>query len=494
MASRPKPKKKHSGELQPSCVPASSVSFTPTMPRKIVVDNIHGEIELTEHEWRVVNTATFQRLRSLKQLGMGHLVYPNATHNRFAHSLGVFGIMRRILAKLREQGKPLSSADEENLRLAALLHDVGHYPYSHLMERVDFVQLTEEEIGIGSHEASASRIPYPDHEELGRKLLQHQADIREAVGGVGRAREIGALFSRLEVADPQLSKLIHSSLDMDRLDYLLRDARAAGVPYGEIDLNYLLSNIRISPKGVLGVESKALAAAEHFLLARHFMHRVVYYHKTIYGFEEACRQLLRRVRDSKRYDIAADGEAILQLCQGEQFTSFTDDYVDSIVHKAANDGSDDVIRTLARCIASRIPPKLLGEVSGLQKKGHDFHQGSFFKTRCRSDLAELARKFDIPVGQFLLCGPKPIKLEERSALLTRAEAEKLKPEEREELIKVFPPGSDEPKSIVEIDDTVVKHLSDHSFGIHRLYVADVSEKAATRLPEMKEVVQKWMRP
>ena len=462
--------------------------------RKIVVDNIHGEIELSEHEWRVVNTATFQRLRSLKQLGMGHLVYPNATHSRFAHSLGVFCIMRRILRKLSEEGRPLKPADGENLRLAALLHDVGHYPYSHLMERVDFVKLTEEEIdGSGQREASASRALYPDHEELGRHILQNQQDIREAIGGAARAKEIGALFSRLEVADAQISKLIHSSLDMDRLDYLLRDSRAAGVPYGLIDLNYLLSNIRISPNGVLGVEMKALAAAEHFLLARLFMHRVVYYHKTIFGFEESCRQLLRRVRDSGRYTIAADGNGIRELCGQSQLSSFTDDYVDRIIHEAAADPQDEVIRTLARCITSRIPPKLVGEVSGLQKKGDPVHAGVMFQKGCKAELAPLAAKFGLHIGQFLLCAPKPIKLEERGALLTRAEAEKLKPEERDELIKVFMPGSKEPKSIVEIDGSVIKYLSDYSFGIHRLYLADLSPDAEKRWPEIKKAVEKWTR-
>jgi len=461
---------------------------------KIVVDNIHGEIELSSDEWRVVNTATFQRLRSLKQLGMGHLVYPNATHNRFAHSLGVFCIMRRILRKLGDQGRSPNSEQVANLRMAALLHDIGHYPYSHLMERVDFVQLTEEELGqVGSREVSASRALYPGHEKLGREILEHQVDVREAIGGAGRAREIGALFSRLAVADPQLSKLIHSSLDMDRLDYLLRDARAAGVPYGEIDLNYLLSNIRISPKGALGVESKALAAAEHFLLSRQFMH-LVYYHKAIYGLEEACRQLLRRVRDSKRYDIASDGHAVLDICRGQRLASFTDDYVDRIVHEAANDKQDEVIRTLAGCITSRTPPKLLVEVSGLQKKREEFHRGSVFRTRCKAELPQLARKVGLPLGQFLLCGPKPINLEERSALLTRPEAEKLEPEEREELIKIFIPGCEEPKPIVEAAGTIIQQLSDYSFGIHRLYVADISPESAKRLPEIKKAAQKWMQP
>src|ERR1700744_1380718 len=101
---------------------------------RVVNDNIHGDIALTEDEWKVVNTATFQRLRSLKQLGMGHLVYPNATHTRFAHSLGVFHVTCRVLDKL--EPTVLDQEQKADLRFAALLHDIGHYPYSHLMERV----------------------------------------------------------------------------------------------------------------------------------------------------------------------------------------------------------------------------------------------------------------------------------------------------------------------------------------------------------------------
>ncbi len=465
-----------------------------THRRRIVVDNIHGDIELSETEWRVVNTATFQRLRSLKQLGMGHLVYPNATHTRFAHSLGVFGIMRRILKQLEAQKSDLiTPADADNLRLAALLHDIGHYPYSHLMERIDRVELTEEAVNAGAPiQAALDKTPYPDHEELGRHILESQDDIREALGGADRAKAIGAIFSRTEGANPQLSKLIHSSLDMDRLDYLLRDSRAAGVPYGEIDLNYLLNNIRISPKGMLGVERKALAAAEHFLLARLFMHRVVYYHKTTFAFEEACRQLLRRARDSGRYtaDLPTDGPAIVTLCGGAGLSSFTDDFVDRVVHKAVAD-PDPVIETLARCITSRKPPKLLAEVGRLQKSSDQYVAGKFFRERCRSKLSALADKFGVPLGQFLLCGPKPIKVEERGSLLTRDEAKDLEPEEREELIMVYEDGRDEPRSIVDIDGSLANHLADHSFGIQRLYLADLSTDAETRFPEIRAEVRKW---
>jgi HD superfamily phosphohydrolase len=163
---------------------------------------------------------------------------------------------------------------------------------------------------------------------------------------------------------------------MDRLDYLLRDVRAAGVPYGEIDLDYLLNSIRISPKGMLGVDEKALAAAEHFLLARVFMHRVVYHHKTTFGFEEACRQLLRRVRNSGRYEdvLAKDGKSILEVCGGSELRNFTDEYIDRIVRKAAND-EDKVIQSLASCIVERRPPKLIAEVGGVEDQSTN---GTYF--------------------------------------------------------------------------------------------------------------------
>lgn len=100
---------------------------------KIVVDSIHGDIRLTAREVQVIDSASFQRLRQLKQLAMAQLVYPNATHTRFAHSLGTLGIMIKVLEVAQRNKLKLKASERENLRLAALLHDIGHYPYSHLM-------------------------------------------------------------------------------------------------------------------------------------------------------------------------------------------------------------------------------------------------------------------------------------------------------------------------------------------------------------------------
>ena len=201
---------------------------------RIITDSIHGDIHLSELEHDLVETATFQRLRRIKQLAMGHLTYPNATHTRFAHSLGVLRIMQKVLGAAEELN--LDKDQKENLRLSALLHDIGHYPYSHLMELVDKVILMEDLLNHGT--VDTEHTPYPNHEDLGKHILTHQKDILDIIGSE-KAQEVANLFKGDTAKGKETSLLIHSSLDMDRLDYLLRDSTAAGVPYGAVDINYL---------------------------------------------------------------------------------------------------------------------------------------------------------------------------------------------------------------------------------------------------------------
>lgn len=326
---------------------------------RVVVDSIHGVIHPSRDEWRVVDTATFQRLRHLKQLGLGQVTYPNATHTRFAHSLGVLEIMRRVL-EVAGSKLNLGQGEIEELRLAALLHDIGHYPYSHLMESIDNAKLTEDFVGSAGKKSGrilhlAKESSYPKHEQLGELIVTSQRDMIEAIGGDERASRVAALFTRSKAADDQLSKLIHSSLDMDRLDYLVRDARAAGVPYGEVNLNYLLRNIRASPNGMIGIDYKAISAAEQYLLARFFMHKTVYYHKTTFALEEVLRQLLRRCRDKKMYGVPRDGGKIREIVtDSSRLLSFTDSFVDRIAYQAIDD-RDPVIKALAHAVVFRRP-------------------------------------------------------------------------------------------------------------------------------------------
>lgn len=463
-------------------------------PARMVVDPIHGDIHLTDLEWRVVDTGSFQRLRHIKQLGMGQVTYPSATHTRFAHSLGVLGIMIRIL-EVAPRGlfgrRPNWERDE--LRLAALLHDVGHYPYSHLMEELDKVELTEDLVknDVSSRKkVYERRPPYPGHVQLGRLIVTTQPDLIKAIGSKQRAKRVADLFSRGKAANPRLSKLISSSFDMDRLDYLIRDSRAAGVPYGLVDINYLLNSLRVSPSGLVGVLLKALPAAEQFLFARYFMHRAVYFHKTTVAIEEACRHLLRRVRDAGKYGLPKDGEAVRSLVKSEKLGLFTDAWIDGIVQEACN-GEDAVVATLARAIKARHPPKLLKEVAVLRESTEKHHAGTTFKQNCRHRLAELAQDKGIEVGQFLFSVTKELSLEERAALVSEEEARDLPPEEADPVIKIFVGNAEEPTSILSISESIVSKCSGWRFQAFRLYVVYEGPDEQGVLAELRERVKDW---
>lgn len=463
-------------------------------PQGIIVDSIHGDIRPSDIEWRVLNTASFQRLRHIKQLGMAQYVYPNATHTRFAHSLGVLGIMIRVLGVVKHKDiQPPGDDDYDNLRLAALLHDIGHYPYSHLMEKLDKVILTEEFVGDKqeSKKLDASQEPFPKHDELGKTIITHQDDLLEALGGKERAEAVAALFCRSKAADPQWSKLVNSSLDMDRLDYLLRDSNATGVPYGQIDINYLLNNLEVSEKGQLGVTRKALCAAEHFLFARYFMYRTVYYHKTIFAIEEACRHLLRRIRDAGKFHFPKDGRAIQEIAKGEELLTFTDAFVDTIIREAAK-LEDQVISSLARSILNRRPPKLLKAVPELgERKGHGSPALEVFKNNCRLQLKALADEHGLPLGRFLLAETQPISLTPRASLLTAEEAQNLPPEEADPDIKVFLDDQSEPVSIVDVPESLVNKCSNYHFRSVRLYFVGEGLGEGFDVDQIRGAVSDW---
>lgn len=469
---------------------------------KRIVDSIHGVIHLKKREVKVIDTASFQRLRQLKQLAMAQMVYPTATHTRFAHSIGALGTMIRILDAVEKNGINLTKEQKENLRLAALLHDVGHYPYSHLMERLDKVKLIEEEVEEAEttkKAIDARKSKYPEHTEIGALIVTSQDDLVKALGGKEKAKAVADIFTRSQAADEQLSKLIHSSFDIDRWDYLLRDSYATGVPYGQIDIGYLLNNLKVSPQRMVGFAEKALAAVEHFLLSRFFMHRVVYYHKTIYGMEEACCQLLRRLRDrgGKNYGIPSDGDAIKSLVTSENLYTFTDAFVDNIIKKAVND-EDNVIRAIAKSIQSRRPPALLKEVPICEETESKYHAGKTFIQNCRTRLGDLHNEFHIPLGQFLLCEiTLPVVKKPRKhtvaevARLDQQEIRDIAHEEEEEDIKIFIGDEEEPKSLMEIEHSLVVKYASYSLQMFRLYVIYEGEDKDKVIAKLRDRVRDW---
>jgi HD superfamily phosphohydrolase len=228
-----------------------------------------------------VDTAAMQRLRYVRQLGHAFLVYPGATHSRFEHALGAFHLAQRGLAALEARGEldGVGAAERQAVVLAALLHDIGHYPFSHALE----------EAGFPSHEAQGAA-------RLGQGEL---AALLHELGGPGLAGSLGALIGGRSPSP--LQGLISGPLDLDKIDYLCRDSRMCGVPYGTVDVDRLLASLTLVDTGTgrgIGVQEKGVSALESLLFAKYQMYRNVYWHHAVRSgtcmFKRAARGAVRR--------------------------------------------------------------------------------------------------------------------------------------------------------------------------------------------------------
>lgn len=273
---------------------------------KIVRDPIHGDIKITGLLVDLLETPEVQRLHNIKQLGFAHLVFPGAHHTRFEHSLGCSMIASQIadILSLKEQEKKL-------LTCAAQLHDIGHGPFSHTLESillqrfgVDHVDLTEKLI-LGKYDifdgTEKQFISAPRVHDL---LDKQQVDIKEIVKIIR-----GGLSKKA-----YLSQLLHSTIDVDQLDYLMRDAYYTGVAYGMIDLQRLLRTMMIH-KGNLTMMRKGVNVVENILMARALMYSSVYFHKTVRIPELMLSKALEEMPDAEPFEFfrMTDAEIMISL-------------------------------------------------------------------------------------------------------------------------------------------------------------------------------------
>jgi uncharacterized protein len=232
----------------------------------IIRDPLWNNICVDALALQLVDTPVFQRLRYVRQLGLAYLVYPGATHTRFEHALGAYHLARLTLSLLDERGELRGVSLEERLiaQVAALLHDVGHYPFSHALE----------EIGALHHEEVATPLV----------LEGVVGDLLRASLGDGTPERVLALVRG--ASDSPLQGLVSGSLDLDKIEYLKRDALMCGVPYGEIDVDRLLNSLVLvdepqTGRRVVGVLEKGLSALESLLFAKYQMYRNVYWHHAV---------------------------------------------------------------------------------------------------------------------------------------------------------------------------------------------------------------------
>lgn len=257
-------------------------------------DPVHNLIQLDKVEERLlldlIDTPEFQRLHHIKQLGFSFLIYPGAEHTRFSHSLGVLHLMKRfldhIIQKTRGEGRRYAEELEKDRLLAlaaALLHDIGHGPFSHTLEKTTGIR----------------------HEHWTIAIILGETHIRQILEShrTGFAQEVADVIRRTH-SSRAVVKLLSSQLDVDRMDYLLRDAMMTGAGYGRFDLEWLLHTIRIGEMDgevQVGLDrEKGLSIAEDFIMARYYMFTHVYLHKTTRSAELMIDKIFERVVELKK--------------------------------------------------------------------------------------------------------------------------------------------------------------------------------------------------
>jgi len=263
---------------------------------EIIRDPIWNNIRVDTLALELVDTPVFQRLRYVRQLGLTYLVYPGATHTRFEHALGAYHLCRIAIALLRERGMPDIPDEASTITaIAALLHDVGHYPFSHALE----------EIGATHHEEVATALV----------TTGTVASILRARLGDNAPERIIALIRGQ--ANTPLQGLVAGSLDLDKIEYLKRDAHMCGVAYGEIDVDRLINSMvlvadPVTGRQTVGVAEKGLSALESLLFAKYQMYRNVYWHHAV---RSATAMYKRIVEDA----------CLSGVLKQEQLATFTDE-------------------------------------------------------------------------------------------------------------------------------------------------------------------------
>jgi hypothetical protein len=282
-------------------------------------DPLWGSIAVDPTAARLLDTPALQRLRYVRQLGLAHLVYPGATHSRFEHALGAYHLARRALANLRETGAlaPLPPDEPAVVAAAALLHDVGHYPFSHALE----------EIGAPHHEALAEALV----------TIGPVADILRADVAPDAPERVFALICGKSTS--ALQGLISGSFDLDKIDYLQRDARMCGVSYGEVDDDRLLQSMLVladpaSGSASIGIREKGLSAVETLLFAKYQMYRNVYWHHACRAATAMYKRIVERAVE--RGTLATGG-----------LGSFTDEgLLHAVEASGASGGGDPMLAAL----------------------------------------------------------------------------------------------------------------------------------------------------
>ncbi|RLE60053.1 MAG: hypothetical protein DRJ35_04295, partial [Thermoprotei archaeon] len=335
---------------------------------KRVYDAIHGFIRLTDIEVKVIDTCIFQRLRRIRQLGPAEYVYPSATHTRFSHSLGTLFLANLMLEHLNIN----DSTTVQSVRLAALLHDIGHFPFSHAVEPVS-------------------------HEKVTRTLIRNYlVDVLSDY-----TDDIIKLLDRRH----RFYGIVSSEVDADRLDYLVRDAYFTGLKYGMIDVEKIIESLTLVDymgREVLAFKSDSEIAIENLLISRYHMFRRVYYHNVVSGFEA----LLSKIYEQLVHDNFLPSLDVL-LNDKERWCTFDDCKFLEILRKAKRESENIWLREASKLFLERIPLKMIVEIPIYGKGYINENYAKIYALWKKGELEDyLADKADVPREWIIVYKPR----------------------------------------------------------------------------------------
>lgn len=302
----------------------------------IILDPILKEIDIDKDALSIINTQAFQRLGRIKQTGYSDYVFPGLTQTRLAHSLGIYGICQYLIKNNSDIQDNLSKYEQLILKYSALLHDIGHGPNSHFFER-----LTKR-----------------SHEKMTIMLIKRNVELNKALRKIHRSlpNDICRVIKKT-YRNPIMAQIISSHVDIDRMDYLMRDSYYSGLNHGLIDFRYILRNICIVDKKICFKEI-AINSIENFLIARYHMYRTIYYNTKSDCFEWLIVKIVHRIlslyKNSQLTNISLITKLYLKLlttkkideeCSPEEYC-LADDYTFYSFIISFKDSKDLILKLL----------------------------------------------------------------------------------------------------------------------------------------------------
>ncbi len=450
------------------------------LQKKVIFDNIHGYITLNRVEERILQSAYYQRMRWIKQLGFTFYIFPGATHTRFSHTLGVLHVMDKILkviGKASDENKFFDPASRDatttfhrTMRLAAMLHDIGTFPFSHTTE-IAYLAHWRKQTNSPQKKIEAS------HENLGSHILLNT----DFEGGVTRIlkeegidpKELSQIIAG-KSTNLLANQLMHSDMDADRMDYLIRDSYNTGVKYGQYDQDYLIQNlatVKYKNQEVLAIHEHALNIVEYFLICRYSWYSQIIANGTGYKFDLLAAKIYEYFLEMKQ--VHSFKFLMEDLTQDpSRFFTFNDSYFMAIVNDyLAEKVKNPVIKELCEMLAYRIAPKHIHcePIVPTLIQSPEHREATFEIAKKASLWLEAQAKELAPDSWMILDMPKKDVTFMSSSLYDSSKKD-IDPLLVRDPVKVLT-NDNELKEIVDVPNSVIKVLRNYRNFIPRIYTS-----------------------